>query len=107
MRNTVKKLKNRRLRIFNLNMKRPRTNLDLLHLTALPEMPNPLTWPNQDERRSIRIEWPKTAKGSRKTKNTNTSDLLLNDALYNMIMTCKECRLCSVSGVIFSIGQPI
>jgi hypothetical protein len=62
--------KNRRFRIFILNMKRPRTNKDLIQLTDLPEMPN------QDERRSIRIERSILSK----TKNTNTSNLLLNDA---------------------------
>ena len=40
----------RRLRIFNLNMKRPRTKKDLIQFRTVPDMPN------QDERRSIRIE---------------------------------------------------
>jgi hypothetical protein len=63
MMNTVKKLKkNRRLRSFILNMKRPRTNEDLIHFTALPEMPN------QDERRSIRIEWSILSKGAERPR---------------------------------------
>ena len=45
-----KRAENRRLRIFNLYMKRPRTKKDLIQFRTGPDMPN------QDERRSSRIE---------------------------------------------------
>ena len=47
LRDTIQKLINRRLRILNLNIERPRSKV---RFRTVPEMPN------QDDRRSRRIE---------------------------------------------------